>query len=184
MALTLDEVIRGIEPASQEYRLKAREYLNNLTAPLGSLGDLLVLAEQLAAIGRTLKPSVGNKVVVTMAGDHGVVAEGVSAYPQEVTPEMVANFVAGGAAINVLAAVVGASVQVVDMGVVADLSEGTGGAVPGGGNQHRGRSGQRRCGTGWHRGHGNRQHHSEQCYSGRHLGTAGREGHRQGHRSQ
>ncbi len=123
MALTLDEVIRGIEPASQEYRLKAREYLNNLTAPPGSLGDLLVLAEQLAAIGRTLKPSVGNKVVVTMAGDHGVVAEGVSAYPQEVTPEMVANFVAGGAAINVLAAVVGASVQVVDMGVVADLSE-------------------------------------------------------------
>ena len=102
MGLTLDEVIGGIEPASQEYRLKAREYLANLTAPPGSLGDLLTLAEQLAAIRRTLKPSVSNKVVVTMAGDHGVVEEGVSAYPQEVTPEMVANFVAGGAAINVL----------------------------------------------------------------------------------
>lgn len=64
---------------------------------------MLLIAERLAAIKETLKPSVRRKAVVTMAGDHGVVEEGVSAFPQEVTPQMVANFVAGGAAINVLA---------------------------------------------------------------------------------
>jgi len=95
----------------------------NLASPPGALGDLLLLAEQLAGIKQTLKPSVGSKAVITMAGDHGVVAEGVSAFPQDVTPQMVANFVAGGAAINVLAGVAGARVMVVDMGVAADLSE-------------------------------------------------------------
>jgi nicotinate-nucleotide--dimethylbenzimidazole phosphoribosyltransferase len=119
----LEQLISGIEPVSEEWRQRARDYLVNLTAPPGSLGELLALAEQLAAIKRTLKPSVANKAIVTMAGDHGVVAEGVSAYPQEVTPQMVANFVAGGAAINVLARAVGARVLVVDMGVAADLGE-------------------------------------------------------------
>lgn len=123
MGLQLQEVITGITPLSQEWRLKAREYLDRLAIPPGSLGELLNLAEQLAAIKESLKPSVTKKVVVTMAGDHGVVAEGVSAFPQEVTPQMVANFVAGGAAINVLAGVAGARVVVVDMGVAADLSE-------------------------------------------------------------
>lgn len=123
MGLTLREAIQGIEPLSDEWRLKARDYLNNLAIPQGSLGELLNLAEQLAAIKQSLKPSVRQKTVVTMAGDHGVVAEGVSAFPQEVTPQMVSNFVAGGAAINVLAGVAGARVLVVDMGVAADLSE-------------------------------------------------------------
>ncbi|GAB6171498.1 nicotinate-nucleotide--dimethylbenzimidazole phosphoribosyltransferase [Paradesulfitobacterium aromaticivorans] len=123
MGLTLAEAIKGIEPLSAEWRLKARDYLNNLAIPQGSLGELLNLAEQLAAIKQSLKPSVRQKTIVTMAGDHGVVAEGVSAFPQEVTPQMVANFVAGGAAINVLAGVAGARVLVVDMGVAADLSE-------------------------------------------------------------
>ncbi|MFZ5640807.1 MAG: nicotinate-nucleotide--dimethylbenzimidazole phosphoribosyltransferase [Bacillota bacterium] len=123
MAMTLKEVIDGIQPVSGEWREKAQDYMINLATPPGALGDLLVLAEQLAAIKETLKPSVRNKVVVTMAGDHGVVAEGVSAFPQEVTPQMVANFVAGGAGINVLAGVAGARVMVVDMGVAADLSE-------------------------------------------------------------
>ncbi len=123
MDLKLQEVIEGIEPVSDEWRLKARAYLDNLAIPRGSLGELLNVAEQLAAIKRNLKPSVGVKTVVTMAGDHGVVEEGVSAFPQEVTPQMVANFVAGGAAINVLAGTVGAQVVVVDMGVAADLGE-------------------------------------------------------------
>lgn len=119
---TLQEVIAGISPVNGEWRQRARDYMANLATPPGALGDLLLLAEQLAAIKQTLKPSVGNKVVVTMAGDHGVVAEGVSAFPQEVTPQMVANFVAGGAGINVLGGVAGARVLVVDMGVAADLS--------------------------------------------------------------
>lgn len=122
MSLSLDQVVKGIEPVSPEWRLRAREYLNTLAIPAGSLGDLLDLAEQLAAVKQSLKPSVGRKAVVTMAGDHGVVREGVSAFPQEVTPQMVCNFVAGGAAINVIAEVAGAQVVVVDMGVAADLT--------------------------------------------------------------
>jgi len=120
--LKLEDVIQGIQPVNPEWRVKARNYLQNLAIPQGSLGELLGLAEQLAAIKETLKPSVRHKTVVTMAGDHGVVEEGVSAFPQEVTPQMVANFVAGGAAINVLAGVAGARVVVVDMGVAADLT--------------------------------------------------------------
>ena len=119
----LQAIISGIKPVSQEWRLQAREYLQQLATPPGSLGELLVLAEQLAAIKETLKPSVRRKVIVTMAGDHGVVAEGVSAFPQEVTPQMVQNFVRGGAGVNVLAEVAGAQVLVVDMGVAADLTE-------------------------------------------------------------
>jgi nicotinate-nucleotide--dimethylbenzimidazole phosphoribosyltransferase len=121
--LGLQEIIKGIKPVSVEWRLKARNYLKQLAIPQGSLGELLVLAEQLAAIKETLKPSVHKKAVVTMASDHGVVDEGVSAFPQEVTPQMVNNFVRGGAAINVLAAVAGADVLVVDMGVAANLDE-------------------------------------------------------------
>lgn len=123
MNVKLSNVIQGIEPLNQEWRQRARQYLNKLAIPQGSLGELLTLAEQLAGIKQDLKPSVAKKTVVTMAGDHGVVEEGVSAFPQEVTPQMVANFVAGGAAINVLAGVAGAEVVVVDMGVAADLGE-------------------------------------------------------------
>lgn len=122
MSSELYKVIPDIKPVSREWRRKAKDYLNRLAIPQGSLGELLVLAEQLSCIRETLKPSVKRKVVVTMAGDHGVVREGVSAFPQEVTPQMVNNFVLGGAAINVLAGVAGARVVVVDMGVAADLS--------------------------------------------------------------
>lgn len=121
MGALLRATLEGIGPASADWRRKAKDYLNNLAIPQGSLGELLVLAEQLAAVKESLKPSVTQKAVVTMAGDHGVVEEGVSAFPQEVTPQMVANFVAGGAAINVLAGVAGARVVVVDMGVASDL---------------------------------------------------------------
>jgi nicotinate-nucleotide--dimethylbenzimidazole phosphoribosyltransferase len=121
MGSILRATIEKIMPVSADWRLRARKHLDNLAIPRGSLGELLDLAEQLAAIRESLKPSVTNKAVVTMAADHGVVDEGVSAFPREVTLQMVANFIAGGAAINVLAGVAGARVVVVDMGVGADL---------------------------------------------------------------
>ncbi len=80
------------------------------------------LALDLAGMTRSLTPEVARKAVVVMAGDHGVVAEGISKFPQEVTPQMVGNFVNGGAGINALANQAGAEVVVVDMGVAADLS--------------------------------------------------------------
>jgi nicotinate-nucleotide--dimethylbenzimidazole phosphoribosyltransferase len=123
MELKLDAVVKGIEPVSADWRRQARAYLSNLAIPLWSLGQLLDLAEQLAAIKQTLKPSVHNKVVVTMAGDHGVVDEGVSTCPRDVTSQMVYNFVAGGAGINAIAGAAGARVVVVDMGVAADLDQ-------------------------------------------------------------
>ncbi len=120
---SLANVTSGIKPTKAEWRRRARDRLANLAVPKGSLGQLLDLAEQLVAIKQTLEPRVGRRVVVIMAGDHGVVREGVSSFPQEVTTQMVRNFVAGGAAINVLAAVVGARVIVVDMGVAAPLDD-------------------------------------------------------------
>ncbi|MCQ2560230.1 MAG: nicotinate-nucleotide--dimethylbenzimidazole phosphoribosyltransferase [Clostridia bacterium] len=123
MKLDLNTVISEIKPASAEWRAKGAERLSQLTTPAGALGDLLLLAERLVAMRETLKPSVAKKIVVTMAGDHGIVDEGVSAYPKAVTPQMVDNIVQGGAGINALAAAAGASVIVVDLGVDADLSQ-------------------------------------------------------------
>ena len=119
----LQDTLTSITSIETEWKAKARSRLDDLAIPRGSLGRLLGLAEQLAAIKRSLAPSVTRKTIVTMAGDHGVTAEGVSAFPSEVTPQMVRNFVAGGAAINILAGVAGADVKVVDMGVAGDLSD-------------------------------------------------------------
>ena len=105
---------------------KARQRQNRLTKPTGSLGRLEDLSVQIAAAQRTLKPDVSRKVVVVMAGDHGVTREGVSAYPADVTPQMVYNFLQGGAAINVLSRLSGARVCVVDMGVAADFPANSG----------------------------------------------------------
>lgn len=99
----------------------ARERQLQLTKPPGSLGRLEQLSIQLAGIMGQIKPKVDEKAVIVMAGDHGVTAEGISAYPAEVTPQMVLNFLNGGAAINVLAGQVGARVVIVDMGVNASL---------------------------------------------------------------
>ncbi len=85
-------------------------------------GRLMDLAMDLAGITGSVKPPVARKTIVTMAGDHGVAAEGVSAYPQEVTPQMVMGFVAGMAGISVLGRLAGAKVVVADLGVAADLS--------------------------------------------------------------
>lgn len=95
----------------------ARARQDTLTKPQGALGRLEDLSIQLAGITGQPIPKIGRKVVVVFAADHGVTEEGVSAYPAEVTPQMVANFAGGGAAINVIARHVGADVRVIDMGV-------------------------------------------------------------------
>ncbi|EHJ92119.1 nicotinate-nucleotide--dimethylbenzimidazole phosphoribosyltransferase [Vreelandella boliviensis] len=98
-----------------------RRYLDTLTKPPGSLGALEDLAIQLSAITGELKPSVTPPAVIVFAADHGVAAEGVSAFPQAVTAQMVTNFANGGAAINVFARQIGAQVEIVDVGVASSL---------------------------------------------------------------
>src|SRR6266446_4502542 len=112
-----------IEPVDQSWLSAARERQLTLTKPPGSLGRLEEIANRLAAIQRTVTPVVTRKRIYVVAGDHGVTAEGISAYPREVTPQMVDNFLRGGAAINVLGRAGGIEVRVVDAGVDADLSE-------------------------------------------------------------
>ncbi|MDK2821826.1 MAG: nicotinate-nucleotide--dimethylbenzimidazole phosphoribosyltransferase [Clostridia bacterium] len=119
----LKKIIKEIKAVDYEWKEKARNHFDNLTMPWRSLGELLTVAEQLAAIKETLKPSVKKKVLVTMAADHGVAEEGVSNFPQEVSSQMVRNYIAGGAAMNILAEVAGAEVVIVDMGVASDLSD-------------------------------------------------------------
>jgi nicotinate-nucleotide--dimethylbenzimidazole phosphoribosyltransferase len=118
----LEQTVSEIRPQDQAARAKATDRLNQLTMPHWALGRLMDLAVDLAGMTGSIKPSVTRKAVITMAGDHGVTAEGVSKFPSEVTPQMVYNFVAGGAGINALARLVGAKVVVVDMGVAGDLS--------------------------------------------------------------
>src|SRR6476659_888713 len=117
------QVCRQIEPIAQSWLNAARERQLTLTKPPGSLGRLEEIANRLAAMQRTVTPVVTNKRIYVVAGDHGVTAEGVSAYPREVTPQMVGNFLRGGAAINVLGRAGGIGVRVVDAGIDADLSD-------------------------------------------------------------
>ncbi|KAB2927631.1 MAG: nicotinate-nucleotide--dimethylbenzimidazole phosphoribosyltransferase, partial [Leptonema illini] len=117
----LEKTLKEIFPQDSEYREKAKTRLDQLALPHWALGDLMDLAIDLAGMTRSMTPPVGRKAIVTMAGDHGVTVEGVSKFPKEVTPQMVANFVNGGAGINALARQAGAKVFVVDMGVDADL---------------------------------------------------------------
>ena len=100
---------------------EARRRQDQLTKPPGSLGRLERLATQVAGITGAARPRLEHKVIIVAAGDHGVTAEGVSAYPSEVTAQMVRNFASGGAAINVLARRAGARVVVVDVGVAETL---------------------------------------------------------------
>lgn len=119
----LEETLEKIKPQDQSFRQAAMKRLEQLTVPYWALGRLMDLAVELAGMTRCLRPPVDRRVVVTMAGDHGVAAEGVSKYPQEVTPQMVQNFLRGGAGINALARVAGAKVLVVDMGVAGEIGE-------------------------------------------------------------
>jgi len=100
----------------------ARERLDVLTKPPGSLGRLERLAERLSGMTGEMPPALGKKAVVVMAGDHGVCEEGVSAFPSAVTEQMVRNFLGGGAAVNVFAKHAGADVVCVDMGVAAEIA--------------------------------------------------------------
>ncbi|MFA5863568.1 MAG: nicotinate-nucleotide--dimethylbenzimidazole phosphoribosyltransferase [Phycisphaerae bacterium] len=118
----LESTIKRIELQDRVWRQKATERLDKLTMPHWALGRLLDMGQDLAGITRSINPPVRRKAIVVMAADHGVAAEGVSKYPQEVTGQMVHNFVNGGAGINALARLAGARVVVVDMGVAGDLS--------------------------------------------------------------
>jgi nicotinate-nucleotide--dimethylbenzimidazole phosphoribosyltransferase len=115
------EVMSRIESLDAMAMAAARERQDMLTKPQGSLGRLEELSIRLAGITGTSRPRFRQKAVIVLAADHGVAGEGVSAYPQAVTAQMVLNFTAGGAAINVLARRVGARVVVADMGVAVDL---------------------------------------------------------------
>src|SRR5260370_10181756 len=97
----IKQVWSQIEPIDQSWLNAARERQLQLTKPPGSLGRLEEIANRLAAIQRTVTPCVTNKRIYVVAGDHGVTAEGVTAYPREVTARMVDNFRSGGAATNV-----------------------------------------------------------------------------------
>lgn len=112
----------AIPPLDETSMAAARARQDLLTKPQGSLGRLEALSIQLAGITGQPRPRLPRKAVIVMAGDHGVVRNGVSAYPSEVTPQMVLNFLAGGAAINVLARQAAARVTVVDVGVNYDFA--------------------------------------------------------------
>jgi nicotinate-nucleotide--dimethylbenzimidazole phosphoribosyltransferase len=112
----LEQTLAAVVPVDRAAAGQARDRLDRKTKPRRSLGRLEDLACRLAAIYRTADPALPAKAVVVMAADHGVAEEGVSAYPQEVTAQMVMNFAAGGAAINVLARQQGARVVVANMG--------------------------------------------------------------------
>ncbi|MDV2989334.1 MAG: nicotinate-nucleotide--dimethylbenzimidazole phosphoribosyltransferase [Dehalogenimonas sp.] len=121
MGELLNKTLASIKPLDKEAMRKASARQDTLIKPQGALGRLEEISITLAGIQRKAIPQIKNKAVVTMAGDHGVVAEKVGNYPQEVTPQMVLNFVNGGAAINVIARQIGARVVVVNMGVAGDL---------------------------------------------------------------
>jgi nicotinate-nucleotide--dimethylbenzimidazole phosphoribosyltransferase len=117
MATSLDTILKEIKPLDSSAMAAAQSRQNSLTKPHGSLGRLEELSIQIAGIKGQVKPKLEHKTIITMVADHGVAAETVSLYPQEVTRQMVLNFLKGGAAINVLAGQIGARVIVVDMGV-------------------------------------------------------------------
>ncbi len=119
--MTLEELIANILPPDEPAMRAVRARQDRLTKPQGSLGRLEDLSAQIAGMTGQTAPQIQHKVVIVMAGDHGVTAEGVSAFPREVTVQMVENFLNGGAAINVLARLAGARVVVVDMGVATDI---------------------------------------------------------------
>ena len=118
----IEKTIQAIEAQDKTWRDKATARLEQLTMPHWALGRLMDLAQDLAAMTRSINPQLTRKTIVTMAGDHGVTAEGVSSFPSEVTVQMVHNFVNGGAGINALAKLNNVKVVVVDMGVAGDLS--------------------------------------------------------------
>jgi nicotinate-nucleotide--dimethylbenzimidazole phosphoribosyltransferase len=124
----MNNITRKIVAVNGALTEEAQKRLDSLTKPLGSLGRLEEFARRIVAITGNKMPVLNKKVVFTFAGDHGIADEGVSAYPKEVTPQMVLNFLRGGAGINVLSRHAGADVVVVDIGVNYEFN-GTAGLV-------------------------------------------------------
>jgi nicotinate-nucleotide--dimethylbenzimidazole phosphoribosyltransferase len=116
--------IQAVEPPDPAWSVRAARRQERLTMPPGSLGRLLDLGRQLAAVQRTDRPVGHPALVAVFAADHGIAGAGVSAYPVEVTGQMVANYLGGGAAVNVLARRAGAEVRVVDLGVKMPVGSG------------------------------------------------------------
>jgi nicotinate-nucleotide--dimethylbenzimidazole phosphoribosyltransferase len=121
-----EQTMQAIRPLDNALESKVQAHLDDLTKPQGSLGRLEELARRYCLIQGTHRPKLGRKRICCFAGDHGVADEGVSAYPKEVTPQMVYNMLAGGAAINVLTRHVNAELVVVDMGVASPLENAPG----------------------------------------------------------
>lgn len=117
----LENTVANIRDINEQVMQEIRNHQNQLTKPPGSLGVLEELSVQLGGITGHKFPKIAKKAVVVMAGDHGVTDENISAFPKEVTPQMVLNFAHGGAAINVLARHAGAQVVVVDVGVAIPI---------------------------------------------------------------
>lgn len=117
----LEQTINSIKSVNPAFYEQAKKRLDNLTKPQGSLGRLEEFAARIVAITENTRPALNKKAIFTFAGDHGVAEEGVSAFPKEVTPQMVLNFLRGGAGINVLARHAGADVAVIDIGVDYDF---------------------------------------------------------------
>lgn len=122
-AKAINAVVSAVQPANANAGARAAMRQQKLTKPPGSLGLLEALAIRIAAMTGTGRPRLEQRLIVVAAADHGVAVQGVSAYPQEVTAQMVTNFLAGGAAINVLANHAGARVRVVNAGVVSMLAD-------------------------------------------------------------
>lgn len=123
MADALSDVIAAVTPVDTGAMRRALGRQRNLTKPPGSLGRLEDVSVQLAGIFGSERPNIGGKAVIVAAGDHGVVAQGVTGYPQEVTAQMALNFLAGGAAVSVMARKIGARQIIVNAGVAAELPE-------------------------------------------------------------
>ncbi|ASW56333.1 nicotinate-nucleotide--dimethylbenzimidazole phosphoribosyltransferase [Plantactinospora sp. KBS50] len=120
----LSEILAAIRPPDEAAMAQARELQARLTKPAGSLGALEELSVRLAGLAGTCPPPLAAPAAVAVfAGDHGVHAQGVTPWPQEVTAQMVANFLAGGAVVNALARQAGAAVRVVDVGVATPLAD-------------------------------------------------------------
>jgi nicotinate-nucleotide--dimethylbenzimidazole phosphoribosyltransferase len=122
----ISKTIDSIRAGNDEYANAAKSHLDSLTKPVGSLGKLEEVAAQYVALREEKTPSIEGKAVYVFAADHGITAENISLYPQDVTPQMVYNFLRGGAAINVLARLAHSDVVIVDVGVDADFAGATG----------------------------------------------------------
>ncbi|MBU2511199.1 nicotinate-nucleotide--dimethylbenzimidazole phosphoribosyltransferase [bacterium] len=116
-------IIGAINPVSKDLVVSAQHKIDNKTKPLGSLGTLEKLGVQAALIQNNLNPDIKRKLMLTFGADHGVTAEGISAYPSEVTYQMVVNFFHGGAAINVFCRAYDIDFRVVDMGVKGEFED-------------------------------------------------------------